>query len=35
MIGLLAVEGYIALNVAIITVLGARSSGGFVAWWRS
>ena len=35
MIGLLAVYGYIALNVAGIAAVRAHDCGGLRAWWRS
>lgn len=34
MIGLLAVFGYIALNVAVIAVDGRIRCGSFGAWWN-
>lgn len=33
--GLLAVEGYIALNVLAAVIIGRRRYGSVRAWWQS
>ncbi len=35
MIGLIAVDGYIALNVVVIAFIGRRQYGSLKVWWNS